>query len=395
MGGFGNICPRLKGWGNHICAPTPPAPPDYQAAARTQGTENRETALFNSQLNNPNVVNPYGTQTVQYGAPDMQAYQTALSDYEEAVRRNQQNPALFVPPRPTIEQFRGNPNIPTITQTYSPEQQAIFNQQNQAKLGLGTLANTGIGSLGQVIGQNVDLSGISPVPRSGEVHQRVVDAMLSRTTEDYGRKRDEANSQMIAAGLRPGSKAYDDAMQLVQRGENDARQQAVLAGYDQGNKTFGQETQSRAMELADYYAGRQTPLNEITALMSGSQVANPFTVGGYNAGAQAQGAPLFGATQALGDWNTGLYNARAAQQGNLQQGLFGLGAAGMMAMSDRRLKSNIVRLGDHPLGIGWYEYDIFGQRTQGVMADEVLTVRPEAVAVHPSGYYMVDYGRLV
>ena len=78
----------------------------------------------------------------------------------------------------------------------------------------------------------------------------------------------------------------------------------------------------------------------------------------------------------------------------MQQGLFGLGAMGMMALSDRRLKSHIVRLGDHPLGIGWYAYEIGGRRTEGVMADEVLTVRPEAVALHPSGYYMVDYSRL-
>ena len=65
-----------------------------------------------------------------------------------------------------------------------------------------------------------------------------------------------------------------------------------------------------------------------------------------------------------------------------------------IASSDRRLKSNIVRIGTHPLGIGIYEYDIFGERTRGVMADEVLTVRPEAVLEDPSGYLMVDYGRL-
>ncbi len=63
-------------------------------------------------------------------------------------------------------------------------------------------------------------------------------------------------------------------------------------------------------------------------------------------------------------------------------------------MSDRRLKSNIRRIGTHPLGIGIYEYDIFGKRTIGVMADEVSTVRPDAVHTHSSGYQMVDYGAL-
>lgn len=66
---------------------------------------------------------------------------------------------------------------------------------------------------------------------------------------------------------------------------------------------------------------------------------------------------------------------------------------GAMA-SDRRLKSNIVRIGTHPLGIGIYEYEIFGRPDIGVMAQEVLEVKPEAVLTHPDGYLMVHYGRL-
>ena len=62
--------------------------------------------------------------------------------------------------------------------------------------------------------------------------------------------------------------------------------------------------------------------------------------------------------------------------------------------SDRRLKSNIVRVGTHPLGIGIYEYDIFGERQRGVMADEVLKVMPEAVMTADNGYMMVNYGML-
>ncbi len=36
-------------------------------------------------------------------------------------------------------------------------------------------------------------------------------------------------------------------------------------------------------------------------------------------------------------------------------------------------------------------YDIMGQRTTGVMADELLEVMPQAVSINPDGYYMVDY----
>jgi hypothetical protein len=62
--------------------------------------------------------------------------------------------------------------------------------------------------------------------------------------------------------------------------------------------------------------------------------------------------------------------------------------------SDRRLKSNIVRIGTHSLGIGLYEYDIRGRRDRGVMADEVLAVKPEAVCVGSDGYYRVNYGMI-
>ena len=70
--------------------------------------------------------------------------------------------------------------------------------------------------------------------------------------------------------------------------------------------------------------------------------------------------------------------------------------------SDRNIKQNIIRIGDHPLGFGLYLFDYkveyrqqFGQGRQfGVMAQEVEAHMPEAVCVHPHGYRMVDYGML-
>ena len=94
-------------------------------------------------------------------------------------------------------------------------------------------------------------------------------------------------------------------------------------------------------------------------------------------------------------WNS--YNAGQVQQAQGMNNILGLGNLGLAAFtafSDRRLKSNIVRIGTHPLGIGLYEYDIFGERQRGVMADEVEAVLPEAVSTHPSGFKMVDYSKL-
>jgi hypothetical protein len=79
--------------------------------------------------------------------------------------------------------------------------------------------------------------------------------------------------------------------------------------------------------------------------------------------------------------------------GSSSSSSFGFTAAGGSAgtSSDRRLKSNIIRIGTHPLGIGWYRYTINNHSEEGVMADEVLAVRPEAVTTDSAGYYMVDY----
>ena len=73
-----------------------------------------------------------------------------------------------------------------------------------------------------------------------------------------------------------------------------------------------------------------------------------------------------------------------------------------MMVSDRSIKENIVRVGDHSLGIGLYLFDYKSEyrkqwgsgRQFGVIADEVETVMPEAVVIHPDGYKMVNYGML-
>jgi hypothetical protein len=75
---------------------------------------------------------------------------------------------------------------------------------------------------------------------------------------------------------------------------------------------------------------------------------------------------------------------------------------GAMRSSDRTLKQNILRIGTHPDGFGLYLFDYKPefretagfQRQFGVMADEVETVLPQAVVMHPDGYKTVDYALL-
>lgn len=85
------------------------------------------------------------------------------------------------------------------------------------------------------------------------------------------------------------------------------------------------------------------------------------------------------------------------------QGLSGLGSfqslggfAGLASMfSDERLKEDIVPVGKLNDGQNVYSYRYKGDSTPriGLMAQEVLQHKPEAVERHPSGFLMVDYGR--
>jgi hypothetical protein len=91
---------------------------------------------------------------------------------------------------------------------------------------------------------------------------------------------------------------------------------------------------------------------------------------------------------------SGLFGAAGMALGGPMGGQLGSAIGSAFKSSDRRLKSNIERVGTHPLGIGIYEYDIFDRRERGVMAQEVEQVMPSAVIEHPSGFKMVNYGLL-
>jgi hypothetical protein len=87
-------------------------------------------------------------------------------------------------------------------------------------------------------------------------------------------------------------------------------------------------------------------------------------------------------------------NPNYQSMGQAILGGMGTGAqiGGMLQASDRRLKTNIERIGTTPAGYPWYRFDyVWGEPGEGVMSDEVP---PAWVRKHPSGYDMVDYGKV-
>jgi hypothetical protein len=145
---------------------------------------------------------------------------------------------------------------------------------------------------------------------------------------------------------------------------------------------------------------RNQPINEITALMSGSQVSQP--------GFTNTPTPGVAPTDYIGAQQQSLNQQNLAYQGELSQkqalmsGLFGLGSAalggwsyGGFKTSDVRAKENIKRVGQTDTGLPIYTYSYKGNgglMEMGVMAQEVMEHNPEAVAMTDNGLLAVDYG---
>jgi len=212
----------------------------------------------------------------------------------------------------------------------------------------------------------------------GNIQQGIFNAAQA---QNFGQGTTAQNTANQAAGQNY-TQNYNTTAQ-----RNAAQQQQFAQNMQQA--AF--ENQARQQALAEAIQQRQMPLNEISALMSGSQIANP-QFQSYT-GANIAAAPIAQTMQNAYTGQQNAYNQNVASQNANTAGLFSLGSAAI-GLSDRRLKTNIKRIGTHKLGVGIYEYDIMGKHDVGVMAQEVINVLPEAIHIHPSGYMMVDYGRL-
>jgi len=282
-----------------------PPTPDYRGAAIEQGAANLEAARATARLSNPNTYTPYGTQLVSYEG-----------------------------------------DVPTIRQTLTPTAQKTLEAQQGVELSLANLGAKGANTASNVLDKpfsfggpdvqtSLNLSNVAKMPvNAGMTGQ---EAIMQRLEPSLARQRTSTETQLINQGLRPGTEAYDNAINLLGQQETDARTQAVLQGINldigANQQGYGQALESgkfgntaQQQMLAQAIQGRQMPLNEITALMSGSQIQNP-QFGAYS-GSTVQAAPLFAGAQAQGQFEQNKYNQQVAQNNAMTQGLFSLAGAG-------------------------------------------------------------------
>ena len=176
---------------------------------------------------------------------------------------------------------------------------------------------------------------------------------------------------------------------------NNAQNQAYNQG--QGNAALNNAARGTQFQEAAYQ--RNLPIQDIAALMGtapGVQQPNFASYAPVNvANTDTAGITQQGYQNAYQRYQD-QQKARSAGLGSMF-GLAGsLGASAITKFSDRRLKANIKRVGETAGGIPTYTYNYIKSKAKqfGVMADEVFKVIPEAVSVDPSGYLMVDYGKV-
>lgn len=291
-------------------SPSPPPAPDYVGAANAQGVANVEAARTSAKLSNPNIIGPLGNQTVTYGTGDQQ-------------------------------------DIPTVTQTLTPDAQATLESQQKVQHSLADLGQQGIGTAQSVMGRafnpdlpnmqtGIDTSGIAKMPvNAGTTAQ---EAIMSRLAPDIQRQEAATRQTLANQGITQGSEAYRNAMTDQGRQENDLQTQAALQGIniDMGanQQGYGQAANNAqfgntaiANSLQQQLALRNQPLNEITALESGSQIQMP-QFQGYQ-GQNVAPPPIFGAAQAQNQnamQNFGIQSAGANANNAATTGLMGTAA---------------------------------------------------------------------
>lgn len=261
--------------------PQPPAAPDYVGAAQATAQGNLQMAREAAAANRVNQVTPYG---------NLQYTQTG-------------------------KDAQGNP-IWTATQTLSPEQQQLYQQQTGLSQNLLGAANRGAG--------NLDISGVdqSQLPSYGiNPGETYSDAMMRQMNPELERQQSALNQNLANQGIGIGSEAYQTAQQQQSDAANRARLQAITGGMQTGlaanQQAFQQATQNK-----------QLPVNLINALRGGSQVQGPSYIQAPQQATTA-GPDLLGAAGMAGQAAQNQYNAQMGQRNAMLGGLFSLGAGAL------------------------------------------------------------------
>lgn len=325
-------------------APTPPDPRD--TAAASTGT-NVDTAIANANLQNVNRIGADGS-TLTY---DQTGDHTWTNEYTGETH--------------TVPRY-------TATETLSDSAQSIFDSNQEAQQNLSNIGRDQSSMLQDYLGTPFQAD-------TGEIEKHLFDLGSNTLDPKFASQREDMATRLSNQGIKMGSAAYDRAMDELGQTQNAAYTDLALSG--------------RGQAFSELQAARNQPINEITALLSGSQVSMPnYAVNTPQGAATTDVAGIINSNygQQLNAWQQNSANSGGALGGLFQLG----GTLGSAAiLSDERAKTDIKKVGKTEDGqqIYSYRYKAGGPIQMGLMAQEVEKKKPEAVH-NVDGVKMVDYG---
>lgn len=274
----------------------PPAP-DPAATAAAQGAINKETAETQARLNRVDEYTPYGSSVYS---------KTADSDASDYTR----------------------------TTTLDPAQQAILDQQTAISGDLNTLAGDQLGRVSTALADPYSFEGLPGAPTAdADARQQTIDSLYgqysSRLDPRFKDEQTALATQLANQGIGVGSDAYKNSMESFGRTKNDAytsaMNQAVASGGAEQNRLFGLQGNERERAIQEYTAQRNAPLNEVSSLMSGTQIQNPSFSPTPQTGIQS--TDITGPTAMAYQGQMNSYNQGQAANNAAMGGLFGLGGS--------------------------------------------------------------------
>lgn len=274
--------------------------------------------------------------------------------------------------------------------------------------------------------------------------QGVQDALMARMNPQLQIQQNQLQQQLADQGIRYGSDAYNNAMYTYGQQANDARYGAIAqAGQEQqrmqeeanAQATFHNQAQNQAYQQAlgagqfanaaqqqqynqnaaqaqfynaaaaqrlqlqqsvfnaanaqrnqwmqEQYAQRNQPINEITSLLSGSQIQQPNFVN--TPGSQIATTDVASLVNQNFNQQLANYQQQNANYNSLVGGILGLGA-GALKLSDEKEKENIEPIGtvlgerkELPVYSYTYKDDPSHTPQTGPMAQDVEKMEPKAV----------------
>lgn len=98
---------------------------------------------------------------------------------------------------------------------------------------------------------------------------------MARIDPQIEKDRAALDQRLASQGITYGMEAYNNAQTPFNQGANDARTQAALTAFQTALQNAQLGNTARGQSIQETASARNQPLNEISALLSGSQVQPP------------------------------------------------------------------------------------------------------------------------